>query len=413
MMVPAKSISGRMAAFLLACGFTTGCFERPAPAPDADAIAGCFVNPTSERFVTLRTLPPDTARVNVALSARRIVAAAAVNAAAGDSAILRQEWLDDTAGVRYCMGFQTPRRLAVDTAYPLIIYLHGGSGTERNDKGDSAVRMLTDLADTFDLFLASPSANRYTPWWSPAGLSRILQTLRYMTLHYPINPSKVFLAGVSDGATGCYAAANTIPGPFAGFIAVSGFGGMLPMVGMPLSPGNMAQRPIYNVNAGHDRIYPIEQVKKFVEALREQGVPITATYYPDEQHGFDYRAKEMGALAWLIRSWSRPVRAAIDWTFIDGFPNLPDNLLSWTIDSVDAAIRGRWQGDTLVINERGLQTITAIFPQFSSSKLVCSLRSGRVRFIAAAPLAWPDNLHLMLHRCMPGLTGGVIYKIKI
>jgi len=113
-----------------------------------------------------------------------------------------------------------------------------------------------------------------------------------MTLHYPINPDKVFLAGVSDGATGCYAVANTMCGPFAGFIAVSGFGGMLPQMGIQLFPSNIMQRPIYNVNAGKDRIYPIEEVRKFLDWLTNSGVAIERKEYPDELHGFDYRGKE-------------------------------------------------------------------------------------------------------------------------
>ena len=221
--------------------------QKPAGPPcTATEVCDYFVNPTPARYAALGSCSaPAAGTLDGAIRSMRS------QSAAGD---MLGEWLTDSAQQPYRVGFSTPRRVAADTTYPLIIYLHGGTGSERNDKGDSAFTMLKDLADTFRLFLASPSANRYTPWWSPAGLSRVLQTLRFMTLHYPVNPDKVFLAGVSDGATGCYAAANTIPGPFAGFIAISGFGGMLPQVGMELVPGNLMQRPIYNVNAGLDRI---------------------------------------------------------------------------------------------------------------------------------------------------------------
>jgi len=48
-------------------------------------------------------------------------------------------------------------------------------------------------------------------------------------------------------------------------------------------------------------------VKEFVASLQTQGGPVTANWYPDELHGFDYKAKEMGTLANYIRTWSRPV----------------------------------------------------------------------------------------------------------
>ena len=185
--------------------------------------------------------------------------------------------LFDSTGVEYTLGWKTPARIRQDTTYPLIIYLHGGTSTQLITKGEKAYDMLSPLADSFKLFLASPSANRFTPWWSPQGIWRILQTLRFMTLRYPINPAKVFLAGVSDGATGCYAVANTACGPFAGFFAISGFGGMLPQVSMDLIPANIMQRPIYNVNAGKDRIYAIAQVKMFLNWLMARGVRVEAS----------------------------------------------------------------------------------------------------------------------------------------
>ena len=354
--------------------------------------------------------PADTALLAAAALAARYTA---------DTGTVRVR-LIDSAGLSYQLGYTTPPEMRRDTAYPLVIYLHGGIGTECNDKGDSAFLMLSALADTFKLFLASPSANRYAPWWGPLGLSRILQTLRFMTLRYPINSGKVFLAGVSDGATGCYAAANTIPAPFAGFIAVSGFGGMLPMLGMRLEPGNLKQRPIYNVNAGLDHIYPVERVNEFVSQLQEQGVPVTSKIYPDEKHGFDYRAKEMAALAGLVRTWSRPENpAGLSWTFVPGFPNLPDNLLSWTLSSDNASVKALWRRDTLVVRARGVQSLTAEFPNGQAGKkIVCRILSNegkfRVRTFAPIKPRWPQNLQFMVKRCFPEAGGkNSIYTIKL
>ena len=348
-----------------------------------------------------RRLPrraPDTGLLNTGIRAARSRA---------DTGTVRVR-LTDSAGLAYGVGYTTPPGMAFDTCYPLIIYLHGGIGTERNDKGDSAFLMLKSLADTFRLFLASPSANRYVPWWSPIGLSRILQTLRFMTLHYPVNPRKMFLAGVSDGATGCYAAANTISAPFAGFIAVSGFGGMLPMLGMQLAPRNLIQRPIYNVNAGRDHIYPVEQVKEFIRLLQEEGVGLTSKIYPDEKHGFDYRAKEMGTLANLVRTWSRPDAPGLSWTFVPGCPNLPANLLDWTLTADNASVNAFLRHDTLVIHSEGIRMLTASFPGIpSGKKITCRILSGDekpyVRAFAPVKVGWPQNLQFMIKRCFPDL----------
>jgi acetyl esterase/lipase len=393
---------------LFLCCFLTGCSQKTGVPLSADEAGDYFVNPSAAKYAAIALRSLDSVQLNAAFRSFRSRA---------DTGTIRL-WLTDSAGLRYRLGCTTPRDMGRDTVYPLIIYLHGGIGTERTDKGDSAFMMLAALADTFKLFLASPSANRFAPWWSPLGLSRILQTMRFMTLHYPVNPCKVFLAGVSDGATGCYAAANTIPAPFAGFIAVSGFGGMLPMLGMQLIPANLMQRPIYNVNAGLDHIYPVENVKEFIRLLQEQGVGITSKIYPDEKHGFDYRGKEMAALAELIRTWSRPAFNGLSWAFVPGCPNLPDNLLNWTLSADEASINAFWRHDTLIIKEQGIEKLTAAFSTVPAGKKIpCRILSDDekpyVRTFAPIKLRWPQNLQFMAKRCFPEITGrAAIYTIK-
>jgi hypothetical protein len=370
--------------------------QTPVPC-NGQAVVNYFLSPTAAGLATLHACAADTAVLNKAIRESR------QNPLTGDIRVR----LTDSTGTAYGVGLRTPGAIRMDTAYPLIIYLHG-------DKGDSAFLMLEALADTFSLFLASPSANRFAPWWSPAGLSRILQTLRYMTLHYPIDPGKVFLAGVSDGATGCYAAANTINTPFAGFIAVSGFGGMLPAAGMNLVPANLMLRPIYNVNAGRDHIYPIGLVKQFVADLRRQGVGIIENVYDNEEHGFDYRAREMGTLANFIRAWSRPESPHCAWTFIQGFPNLPDHIIDWRYSGGEAFIRAWWRHDTLIVRSQGLTSFAAAFAATpAQKKIICRFpaQKNRLRKIAPAQPSWPFELFLMQNRCVPEYTPAQFYTV--
>jgi pimeloyl-ACP methyl ester carboxylesterase len=385
--------------------------QRPSAGPPCSAseVTDYFVNPSAAGFAALssRSAPPYDTLAHA-------VRAGHLQSPTGEAL---GTWLTDSAGQTYRLGYRTPRQVSADTTYPLIIYLHGGTGSERNDKGDSAFFMLKDLADTFRLFLASPSANRYTPWWSPEGLSRILQTLRFMTLHYPVNPDKVFLAGVSDGATGCYAAANTIPGPFAGFIAVSGFGGMLQQVGMQLVPGNLMRRPIYNVNAGLDRIYAVDMVRSFVADLQSQGVPVTAKWYENELHGFDYRAREMGTLATLIRMWSKPAFQGISWTFVPGFPNLPDNILSWDYSAINASASGFWRNDSLILQTKGLRSLTLAFPAMPAVKKVnCHLLADAEKEqtfkLSSVTIGWPERLQMLMHNGIPALNEATVFFVK-
>jgi len=328
-----------------------GCTPGPQPPSDLHArFAEWFVTPRKQLLDTLLHY-----RLNAEEWDSLIESARPGSVKAGAF----RKRLEDIAGRSYTLGYQTPDTIDPDTTYPLIVYLHGGTGTRRTDKGAEAYGMMRALADTFSLFLASPSANREAPWWSAGGLQRILQCLRYMSLHYPINPDKVFLAGVSDGGTGCYVAAAMIPGPFAGFFAVSGFGGLALRMGIPLHPENLMQRPIYNVNAGKDRLYPAPAVKSFLDKLQRAGVTIHRSFHPDRRHGFAYRAEEMGTIASLIRRWSRPgSRRGISWKFTAGFPASCDNVVSWRLSgSGSASVSAYHRLDTLIVTTRGLKEL--------------------------------------------------------
>jgi dienelactone hydrolase len=324
--------------------------------------------------------------------------------------------LTDTFHSSYTLGWKTPAAISRDTLYPLIVYLHGGTTTSKTTKGEIAYDMLARLADTFNLFLASPSANRETPWWSAGGMSRVLQTVRFMTLCYPINPDKIFLAGVSDGATGCYLAANTICAPFAGFIAVSGYGGMLFSLGIKLHPQNLMQRPVLNINAGKDHIYPIAEVMKFVAWLENNGVSVEHREYPEENHGFDYREKEFGNLATLIRTWNRPgAQRSVSWTFVPGFPNVPPNCVAWeTVSGVEEpTIKAFWKEDTLQVTTQGIKTAVFAFPQMQDAAIYVSVNGSNPKRTRPAKADAGLALSLALHQLLPQAAHQAAYRIII
>ncbi len=323
--------------------------------------------------------------------------------------------LFDRNGTEYTLGYAAPANPVPDSLYPLLIYLHGGIGTTRSDKGEQAYEMFRFLADTIALFLASPSSNRTAPWWSAAGLNRILTTVRYMTLHFPIDPDRIFLAGVSDGATGCYAAANTICGPFAGFMAISGYGGILPKLGIELYPSNIMQRPIYNINAGKDHLYPVTIVEQFLDWLGEEGVSVKRKIYTEEEHGFAYREKEKGTFAEIIHFWRRPHRDMVSWTIVKDLPNVADNLLSWSSGNREQRrqIVAFWKKDTLNMRLQGINSFTFISNRRNSDKLFFKSTGGEVKPLKLQRENTAHKLDLLQHLCFPELKERYVYQIDL
>jgi len=319
--------------------------------------------------------------------------------------------LTDPSGNRWILGYKTPDTLVAEKKYPLVVYLHGGTGVTVNSKGEKAYEMLSPLIDSIQLFLASPSADRTTRWWSSNGLYRILQTVRYMKLRYPVDDSKVFLAGVSDGAAGCWAAINCINGPFAGFIAISGYGGIIPSTGIELYPSNISQRPIYNINGGMDQLYPLNIVNGFLDYMQSQGATITRSIHPDEAHGFDYRGKEFGALCTILRSWSKHNAQNGSWIFTPGVPNRPDNCIDYQFGDVSNTRSFKWKlaKDSLTIDATGLKTITLLLP--STSDFLFLISNGLYKGKIKAEKNNTQILNSMLHYSIKPDTNTRIYTI--
>jgi hypothetical protein len=275
--------------------------------------------------------------------------------------------------------------------------------------------MFSFLADTIDMFLASPSGNKHVTWWSARGLNRILKTIRYMTLNFPIDPDRIILAGVSDGAAGCYAVANAIYSPFAGFIAISGFGGILPQLGIIPNPTNLMQRPIYNINGGKDKHYTQNLVQQFIDWLKENGVIIKNKFYPEEGHGFDYKLKEKATFTELINKWRRPATTSVCWTLVPGIPNRADNLLSWTVaDSTpDLRIVTYWKKDTLNVSTNGISSFLMITDKKRTDKLFYKIRNGETKPLKFSKQSTELQLELMMHSCYPGVGYKNVLQINL
>jgi predicted peptidase len=198
----------------------------------------------------------------------------------------------------WVLGIHAPKD---KQSLPLIVYLHGGIGANRSDKGEKAFEMMDFIYDSIPVFAGSPSADLQNSGWSQSGIERIKFAGEYMTKNYNIDVSKIFLCGVSDGAAGVfYFAATQEISPFSGYFAVSGFGEMI-LGNPPKITKNLLKSEFYIVNSGNDRLYPAERTKIFAENLIKSGVKAEFKFYENEEHGFDYKQKEFDNFAKRMR----------------------------------------------------------------------------------------------------------------
>jgi hypothetical protein len=175
------------------------------------------------------------------------------------------------------------------------------------------------------------------------------------------------------------------------------------------------QRPILNINAGQDRIYPFQMVMQFLSWLDQNGVNVEHREYLDEKHGFDYRAKEYGNLANIVRTWRRPVsRNSISWLFTPQFPNCPPHCIGWEFgkNSSGAEIGAFWTGDTLEIRSTGLSSLTCAFDNLPSKARFVSINGAGAKPLVPALLDGQMLLSLAQHQLFPNATQQTVFKIK-
>ncbi len=209
--------------------------------------------------------------------------------------------LSDSAGP-WNLGFSTPTVLENDSTYPLIVYLHGGIGTSRTDKGDKAYEMFTFIQNEFPSIIASPSGNKNAPWWSEMGIQRIYTTVSIMQKHFPIDPNRIYLSGVSDGATGLFPVALQPNHPFAGFIGAAGY----PVVfGDQIRKSRPTTTPLYLYISENDRLYQTAKIVDYYQKLQRDSIPISYKVIKLAEHGFDYRKNEKENIIKLLKSWNK------------------------------------------------------------------------------------------------------------
>ncbi|MEO6075866.1 MAG: hypothetical protein ABIP56_03585 [Dokdonella sp.] len=120
-------------------------------------------------------------------------------------------------------SIQTPGRLDGERL-PLIVFLHGSgqNGDNNEDQIDGNANGALELIDTaiqenLPLVFVAPQID--DDYWSPR---TVVTVIADAMRHYPIDPRRVLLTGVSDGGTGVWDTLKAFPHCFAAGVPMSG-----------------------------------------------------------------------------------------------------------------------------------------------------------------------------------------------
>ena len=185
-------------------------------------------------------------------------------------------------------GDSIPYRLLVpedydpSQAYPLVVFLHGAG--ERGYHNDLPIRIrngayeFIQTAEGYAYFMLVPQCPT-NAWWSDDQIVRlVLGLLDEIRLEFSIDPSRIYVTGLSMGGTGMWELVSREPGVFAGGIAICGWANDTGIA------SRIAHIPFLVFHGSQDPIVPVAGSRRMVEALQAAGGTVKYTEFPGADH---------------------------------------------------------------------------------------------------------------------------------
>ena len=159
--------------------------------------------------------------------------------------------------------------------WPLILFLHGAG--ERGDDLDVVKKhgppKLAGSRRDFPFIVVSPQCPTGT-WWSTQALQALLD---HVTATLPVDPSRVYLTGLSMGGYGTWHLACECPERFAAIAPICGGG-------HPVLAGQLKNVPVWAFHGALDDVVPLRESQAMVEGVRKAGGKARLTVYPKAGH---------------------------------------------------------------------------------------------------------------------------------
>ena len=182
-----------------------------------------------------------------------------------------------------------PEQYTPERAWPVIVALHGGSGNGR----DFMWTWLRE-AKSRGYVLLSPSAVNDT--WSDVEERGLFEILGWTSDRFHLDPKRILLTGLSDGATFSLIYGLAHPDVFR---ALAPLCGVLHPANGPL--GNLERArgvPIYLVHGALDILFPVDLARFASDTLRQHGAALEYRELADLSHTYP-RSENVRILDWF------------------------------------------------------------------------------------------------------------------
>ena len=162
---------------------------------------------------------------------------------------------------KYTYALYVPDLVSPDM--PMIVIMHGMGGSGAN----TIQKWVERLEDKFVILCPTYPMGA---WWSQNAENFVLQLINEIRAKYPIDPNRIFLSGLSNGAIGAYLMGMFYPDRFAGVVPIAG--GITKRLMSFLV--NLNNTPMYVIQGEFDPIFPIELTRRTYKILSDFKSPV-------------------------------------------------------------------------------------------------------------------------------------------
>jgi predicted peptidase len=161
--------------------------------------------------------------------------------------------------------------------WPLILFLHG-AGERGNDLEKVKVHgppKIVEQDKTFPFIVVSPQCPEGYTWTDK--MDSLIAILDEVIARYDVDPSRIYLTGLSMGGFGSWELACAYPNRFAAVIPICGGGQSWRVC-------SLKNVPVWAFHGAKDSVVPIARSEEMVNALKKCGGNVKFTVYPEADH---------------------------------------------------------------------------------------------------------------------------------
>jgi predicted peptidase len=214
-----------------------------------------------------------------------------------------------SGGTEYRYALWVPPAYDPGREWPLILFLHGQAESGTDGKSMVAVGLgpaVRSRPREWPFLILFPQKPTLGSEWEEheKGVMKMLARSREL---YRVDPSRLYLTGLSGGGHGAWVLGARHPELWAAIAPVCGYGpspflnplafrGPAGRLAAPLS-----KTPVWAFHGQADRVLPAERTREMVAALRRAGGNPKLTIYPRVGHkAWDRAYREEGLAAWFL-----------------------------------------------------------------------------------------------------------------